>query len=75
MKRQDEKNAGQEEEFTTRQLLILQLWAEHSKIRNIADELGLSEHTVQTHLKRMRRKLGVHRTFDVYKYAKERQLL
>lgn len=62
-------------QFTDHQLLIIQLWSEKARISQVAEELDLSEHTIQTHLKRMRRKLGVRRTFDVYRYVKERELI
>lgn len=61
--------------FTDRQLEILQLWSEQPKIKNIGEVLGISESTVQTQLKRMRNKLNVSRTFDVYKYALDHDLL
>lgn len=62
-------------EFTGHQLSILRLWAEQDSIAAIARALELSEHTVQTHLKRMRRKLKVNRTFEVYKYAMDKKLI
>lgn len=58
--------------FTDRQITVLQNWAQYATIAEVATNLQISENTVQTQLKRMRKKLGVTRTFDVYKYAQER---
>jgi DNA-binding CsgD family transcriptional regulator len=54
--------------FTEHQRAIIREWSRQPSIAAVAEALELSEHTVQTHLKRMRRKLGVNRTFDVYRY-------
>ncbi|MCB0598280.1 MAG: hypothetical protein H6557_15150 [Lewinellaceae bacterium] len=62
-------------EFTDHQLLILKTWAEQPSIGQVAAELNLAENTVQTHLRRMRSKLGVSRTFDVWQHVKEQGLL
>lgn len=58
--------------FTDKQLAVLACWGEVSGEAAIAEEMGISIHTVHTHLRRMREKLGVKRTFDLYKYALER---
>lgn len=63
------------QQFTQHQITIMRIWAEQPGITHIAHKLNLSEHTVQTHLKRMRRKLGVSRTFDVYQYLQRHKLL
>lgn len=60
--------------FTPHQIKIIKTWAEQPSISHTAQKLNLSEHTVQTHLKRMRIKLEVSRTFDVYRYMKKHQL-
>ena len=57
--------------FTAHQLLILELWAENTNLEQVATQMGLSLHTVHTHLKRMRKKLGVGRTFELWKYAQQ----
>ncbi|HMQ64117.1 MAG TPA: helix-turn-helix transcriptional regulator [Flavilitoribacter sp.] len=62
-------------EFTGHQLTIIQLWSEEQSAAAVAKVLDLSEHTVLTHLKRMRRKLRVRRTFEVYKYARDKNLI
>lgn len=74
MEEQNKEN-GSYPEFTVHQLLILKTWADQPSIREVAVELNLSENTVQTHLRRMRKKVGVSRTFDVWQYVKERGLL
>ncbi len=61
--------------FTDRQILILQLWEECTTTEEIAFQLGVSTHTIITQLKRMRKKLSVHRTFEVYKYVKDKGML
>lgn len=75
MKKNSEKKEECKIHFTEHQILIIQMWAQYPKIKHIAEELELSEHTVQTHLKRLRRKLGVSRTFEVYRYLKEQELI
>jgi len=57
--------------FTDHQLKVLQCWADSATIAEAATKLRISENTMQTLLKRMRKKLGVTRTFDVYRYVKE----
>lgn len=61
--------------FTDKQLEIIRCWSELPNEAAIAEALGLSEHTVHTHLRRMRAKLGVSRTFEVYKHLIEKGLL
>ena len=61
-------------QFTDKQLTILKLWAQCDTIAEVAVKLQLSVNTVQTQLKRMRKKLGVTRTFDLYKYAQEHEM-
>ena len=72
---EQKKENGNAPEFTADQLLILKTWAEQPGIRQVAAELNLAENTVQTHLRRMRSKLGVSRTFDVWQHVKEQGLL
>lgn len=61
--------------FTDRQRNIMKAWAEHSTIATASRELNISEHTFQTHLRRMRKKIEVPRTFEVYEYMKNNQIL
>lgn len=58
--------------FTKRQLDILACWAEVAGEEIIADRMGVSRHTVHTHLRRARQRIGAKRTFDAYKYALDR---
>lgn len=62
------ENINQTAGFTDRQKEVIRCWAREKSIPAAAKELAISEHTLNTHLKRMRRKLGVHRTFEVYLY-------
>lgn len=57
--------------FTERQLDVISCWSEVSGETAVAERLGVSVHTVHTHLKRMRQKIGVKRTFEVYQYARK----
>lgn len=61
--------------FTERQLHIIKCWSEVGGEKEIAKVLGISVNSVHTHLRRMRKKLVVNRTFDVYKYAKDNDLI
>ncbi len=54
--------------FTEKQIEVIRRWSELPNEAAVAVALGLSEHTVHTHLRRMRAKLGVRRTFEVYKH-------
>jgi DNA-binding NarL/FixJ family response regulator len=61
---------GNEEKkvFTKRQIEVMEAWSACTSMAEIADHLEVSEHTVHTHLRRLRAKLKVHRTVDVYLY-------
>lgn len=61
--------------FTPYQVYIIEQWAKTQSIAGLAQAIDRSEHTVQTQLKRMRRKISVNRTFDVYQYMVEQNLL
>lgn len=54
--------------FTDRQLEVIRAWASTKSSSEAANLLEITDYTFQTHLKRMRNKLGVHRTLDVYLY-------
>ena len=64
-----------EERFTAHQLLILELWAEKQSIIDVAHEMGVSKNTIATQLGRLRRRLGVNKTFLVYKFVKDRGMI
>ncbi|WP_170110568.1 LuxR C-terminal-related transcriptional regulator [Flavilitoribacter nigricans] len=61
--------------FTERQRAIVKAWAKHPTIAQASEALGISEHTFQTHLRRMRSKVNVNRTFDLYRYMQQHQML
>lgn len=61
--------------FTSRQIRVIEAWAKYPTIAIASEELKISEHTFQTHLRRMRKKIKVTRTFDVYNYLKKNELL
>jgi DNA-binding NarL/FixJ family response regulator len=52
--------------FSKKQLEVMRAWSECPDPSVIARQLHISEHTVQTHLKRIRRKAGVHRTVEAW---------
>lgn len=58
--------------FTEKQLAILKIWSEENSIHRVADHFNLSHYTIETQLKRMRKKIGVNRTVDVFIYAQKR---
>lgn len=68
-------DAGQEQpvKFTERQKNIVRAWAAHATIADAAQAMGISEHTFQTHLRRMRKKIDASRSFEVYTYLKKYQ--
>lgn len=61
--------------FSKRQLDVLAVWAEVTGEAAIAERLNISQHSVHTHLRRVRAKLKVNRTFDAYKYALQKGML
>lgn len=48
--------------ITQREREVLKLWGTYMNVARIAEELQVSVHTVQTHLKRTRKKMGVSKT-------------
>lgn len=70
-KGKEENMSSNKIHFTEHQLRILQLWEECATTKDIAAKLKISPHTVVTHLRRMRKKLGVNRTFEVYLFLKK----
>lgn len=61
--------------FTPHQVRVIKKWAALRSPAKAAASLGIGEQTVLTHLRRMRLKLGVKRTVDVYIYMVEQHLL
>ena len=62
-------------EFSPRQIEVMKLWAETDSTAQAADLLGISEHTYKAHLKRLREKVGVIRTFHVFYYLLKKELI
>jgi DNA-binding NarL/FixJ family response regulator len=56
-------------ELTARQREVLQLAAEGKSAKEIATQLGVSVKTAQFHKSNLMRKLGLHSTADLVKYA------
>lgn len=75
MEKSSIKESTNEVHFTAHQLAVIRAWSDYETAPEAAVALGLKENTFKTHLKRMRGKLQVSRTFDVYKHLKENSLL
>ena len=56
--------------LSNRQLAVIQAWGTTPDPAAVANQLHISIHTVHTHLKRMRRKLGVRKTVQVWLYVR-----
>ena len=61
--------------FTDRQVEIIKSWVEYKSVAMAAEKMEIKEETFHTHLKRMRKKIAVHRTVDVYLYMKENNII
>jgi len=61
--------------LTLRERQVLQLIAEGKTSRNIAERLGLSVKTVDTHRAHLMRKLGIHDQTSLVKYALRRGIV
>lgn len=61
--------------LTSRERLILKLLAEGVNVREIASRLGVSQHTVRTHMQNLYAKLGAHSRLDVVRFAAEHGLV
>lgn len=71
MPNNDDKNDDRNDDkivFTDRQIEIIEGWSNTSSIGLLSKQLGIQESTVQTHLRRLRARLKVQRTVDVYLY-------
>ena len=65
----------EEVQFTERELEVLRLVEKGYKDREIADRLFIHFVTVQTHIRNMRRKVGVSNRMGVVHYAREKGIL
>lgn len=61
--------------LTSREVQVLQLVAEGSTARQVALALGLSVKTAESHRNRIMRKLGIHETAGLVRYAVRRGLV
>ncbi|HMQ86285.1 MAG TPA: helix-turn-helix transcriptional regulator [Flavilitoribacter sp.] len=62
---------GREIRFTERQLEVLRIWSETDSPKLAAQKLDIELRTLETHLKNVRKRLGVRRTLDAVLYARE----
>lgn len=68
MKNKSKEN--QDVKFTKNQMSIISLWGDGNHPQEIAQKMGISVNTILVQLQRMRNKLRVHRTLEVYLYVK-----
>ncbi len=61
--------------LTERELEILTLIADYKTAQQIAEELNLSKHTVDTHRKNILEKTGLHKTSELVVFARENRLV
>jgi DNA-binding NarL/FixJ family response regulator len=67
--------AEEKSELTPREREIIQLIAEGKATKQIAEALGISVKTVETHRTNLMRKLDLHSTADVVRYAIRHQIV
>jgi len=56
--------------FSKRQLEVIGFWGKSFDPVLVAREMEIKVSTVQTHLRRMRKKIGVKKTIEVWEYVK-----
>lgn len=64
-------NSGVLKCFTERELEVLKLIGEYKTAIQIAEELNLSKHTIDTHRKNILEKIGLHKTSELVVFARE----
>jgi DNA-binding NarL/FixJ family response regulator len=69
------RTAGPADPLTLREREVLQLVAEGKTTKEIASLLGLSVKTAETHRSKIMRKLGIHQTAGLVRYAIRRGLV
>lgn len=61
--------------LTRRQRVVLRLLVEGHDMRAIGEELGLSEHTVRTHMQNLYARLGCHSRLELVRFATSQGLI
>lgn len=69
-----EMESTEDAQLSNRELEVLRLIGQGLQYKSIADKLSISETTVQTHSRNMKKKLGFHTVGQLVKYAIERNL-
>ncbi len=69
------RNAARFGRLTAREREVLRGMALGQNAQELADQLFVSPQTVQTHRRNLRRKLGVHNTFELSEYARAFDLI
>jgi len=67
--------AGETSELTPREREIIQLIAEGKSTKEVAERLGISVKTAETHRSNLTRKLDLHSTADIVRYAIRHQMV
>lgn len=62
-------------QLTRRQRAVLRLLVEGLDMRAIGEELGVSEHTVRTHMQNLYARLGCHSRLELVRFATQQGLL
>ena len=65
----DRRRQGKQDPLTPRERRVVQLIAEGRSNRDVCGQLGVSLETVETHRAAAMRKLGLHNTADLVRYA------
>jgi DNA-binding NarL/FixJ family response regulator len=68
-------NAGEKSELTPREREIIQLIAEGKATKEVAETLGISIKTAETHRTNLMRKLDLHSPVDIVRYAIRHQII
>lgn len=62
-------------DFSVRQIQILKLLAQGLTVKNIADELNISQRTVETHKNRMLKKFGFHSLIELIVFVVKNKII
>jgi DNA-binding NarL/FixJ family response regulator len=75
MERMDGSAHASTPQLTSRQLDVLRLIVKGQRMKEIAENLGLSVRTIETHKYEMMETLGLHSTAELVRYALDRRLV
>jgi DNA-binding NarL/FixJ family response regulator len=75
MERMDSSTPAAAPQLTPRQIDVLRMIVKGQRMKEIAENLGLSVRTVETHKYEMMETLGLHSTAELVRYALDRRLV